>query len=266
MVAITNFSTLTAVNTANNSKNATNVSVKRIATGKAPDFGQRGTVDAQVRSFQQGARNLAIHAGRYEAFAGIANSIVAVTQHKLEIAAKFSQTGFDASEYQAAGSRYVALDNYIPQLLATPPIGSGNFNAIKTDGFASGSAVVAGPATRAWQRAANSATVTGIAAAPVVGDINSAAEFAAAIPILKQEVANTSASAEALSGIAQAASIAGFAAAEEASGYIAISQALSTDLALETARMATNKIFNEAATAMVAQAGQMEQVMLKLLN
>ena len=38
MVAITNFSTLTAVNTANNSKSATNVSVKRIATGKAPDL------------------------------------------------------------------------------------------------------------------------------------------------------------------------------------------------------------------------------------
>jgi flagellin-like hook-associated protein FlgL len=30
--------------------------------------------------------------------------------------------------------------------------------------------------------------------------------------------------------------------------------------------MATNKIVNEAATAMVAQAGQMEQVMLRLLN
>ena len=266
MVAITNFSTLTAINTTNSSKSATSVSVKRIATGKAPGFGQRASVDVQVRSFQQGARNLAIHAGRYEAFAGLANAVVALTQHKLEIAAKFSQTGFDASEYQAAGARYVSIDNHITQILATPAIGSGNFNAIKTDGFASGSAVVAGPATRGWQRAANSTTVTGIATAPTVANINSAAEFAAAIPILNQEVENTSASAEALSGIAQAASVAGFAAAAEAGGYIAISEALSTDFALETARMATNKIVNEAATAMVAQASQIDQVMLKLLN
>jgi hypothetical protein len=266
MTALTNFGTLTAINSANNAKTATAESVKSLATGEKPDFGTRATINAQVNSLKQGAKNLAIHAGRYEAFVGIGNAITALTQHKLELAVTFSQSGYETSEYQAAGTRYIAIDNHINSLIATAPIGSGNFNAIKTENFAGGRAVVAGPTTRAWQRAANSTTVTGFAAVPTNANMNQATEFSAVIEALKLEVENSAASASALRGIAEAAKVASHAAGIEAAGLSSAFDVLRTDFASETAKLAASKIRNEAALAMVSQASQMDQVMMKLLN
>lgn len=266
MVALTNFSTLTAINTTNSSKSALTASMSKIATGKIPDFGQRAHFDAQIRSFEQGVKNLTIHAGRYESFAGTANAITAIAQQKAELAARFSQEGLGQSEYNSAGVTFVALDTYMSQLIASAPIGSGAFNAIKTDAFATGRAITAGPATRAWQRAANSNTVTGFAAAVADTAVNSAAEFANLIPALTQEIQNAAESAAALGSIATAATIMSEATAEEVKGFISASQTLSTDFAQETAELAAHKIRNEAAAAMVSQASQTDRILLSLID
>jgi len=267
MVAITNHSTLIAINSANNARTGSTDAISRLATGKVPDFGQRSAVDAQTRSFEQGAKNLVIHAGRYEQFAGTANAIVALTQQKLELAVRYSQPGRSLSEYASAGALYVTLDAHISQLIATPPIGSGNFNAAKTEAFAAGRAVVTGPATRAWQRAADSTTVTGIAAQVTdINDVNSAAEFGGLVAALYAEVDTTAASANALAGIALTANVASLAAAEEAIGLTAVSDALSANFASETAKLSAHKIINEAATAMVSQSNLIDQGILRLLN
>mgnify|MGYP001166222393 CR=1 FL=1 len=266
MVAITNFGALTAINSINTSKAAASESLTRIATGKRVNYGQSPAIEAQVRSFNQGAKNLVIYAGRYEAFAGTANAITSLTQQKLELAVKYSAAEHHTAEVMSAGARYVALDALISQLIATPPIGSGTFNAIKTEAYAGGRAIVAGPATRGWQRAANSATVTGFAAQAVQADVDTPAEFSGLIAALNLELENASASAAALSSMATTANVISLAASEEAKGFTAVATALSPDLATETAKMAAEQIINQAATAMLTQANSMDQAMLKLID
>jgi flagellin len=267
MVAITNYSALSAINTVNNSKAASMESVTRLATGKIADYGQKAQFEDLNKSFQQGAKNLAIHAGRYQVFVGTANAITALTQQKLELATKYSNHGFSTHEYASAGQTYTSLDNAITQLLASPALGvNAAFNAAKTEGFAGGRAVVAGPTTRAWQRAANSGTVTGFATAVTATDVNERTEFAALLAPLQLELDNAISSTAALSSISKSADVASFAASQEAAAFSAAASAVSTDFAAESAKLAASQVMHQAATAMVAQAGSADQIMLTLLN
>jgi hypothetical protein len=180
-----------------------------------------------------------IMAGRYEGYAGLANALHATSQEMSEIAAKFSQTGYDTSEYGAAGSRYFALHTYMIQLIGT--VGTGT----------------------------NTTTAGGNAAYAAVADVaagNTAAKLAVLLPAVKIEVQNMAAHAADMinaSKMFQSMSLgAGFVAA----GYSAQSESAGTDFAAETAKLAAAQIKAQAATAMVAQASVVDQAQLALLQ
>ena len=216
-----------------------------------------------------GAKNLSIHAGRYEQFAAQANALLAVTQEMFELATKYSGTGYSTHEYDRAGAVYFALDDYrtdsIGQTAHT--VGGATFATAKTEDYATGRAMVGGSLTRAVARGAVAATRAGISATvATTATQNTRTEMVTAAALLDNEIATLGAEVSNLLSIADAATVMSTAAGIEAAGFAAAGAKAGTDFAAETASLAANQIIAQAATAMVAQAGALEQTHLALLQ
>ena len=246
--------------------------VSAIASGKNGSNGIQAASHVRSTSYAAGSTNMRIMAGRYEGYAGLANALHATSQEMSEIAAKFSQTGYDTSEYAAAGSRYFALHTYMIQLTGTVAQGTEvAFSAAKTEDLALGDATIAAATIGRGTvgTGTNTTTAGGNAAFDAVADVaagNTAAKLAALLPKVKIEVQNMAAHAADMinaSKMFQSMSLgAGFVAA----GYSAQSESAGTDFAAETAKLAAAQIKAQAATAMVAQASVVDQAQLALLQ
>jgi hypothetical protein len=212
-----------------------------------------------------------IMAGRYEGYAGQANALHALSQEMLEIASKFAQTGYDTSEYAAAGARYFTLHQHMEAIVDTVAQGSGlAIAAVKTEALAVGDTVIAATGIgRATIEGTNTVTLGGNAGFAAVADAaagNSASKLAALLPALKIETQNMAAHAADAINASKMLQAQSLAAGFIASGYSAESDSAGTDFAAETAKLAAAQIKAQAATAMVAQASVVDQAQLALLQ
>ena len=250
---------------------AANHAVTNIASGRNGSNGIQAASQARATAYGAGSSNMRIMAGRYEGYAGLANALHAASQEQLEIASKFSQTGYDDSEYSAAAARYLTLHDYMDQIIATAAQGSEvQFLAAKTEALALGDATVAATGIgRATIAGANTTTVGGNAGYATVANVaavNGADAMAAILPALKIEVQNMAAHAADAVNASKMFQTLSLAAGFVAAGYSSQSESAGTDFAVETAKLAAAQIKAQAATAMVAQASVVDQAQLALLQ
>lgn len=250
---------------------AANHAVSNIASGRNGSNGIQAASQARATSYAAGSSNMRIMAGRYEGYAGQANALHALSQEMLEIASKFSQTGYDDSEYVAAGSRYFALHAAMEAIVDTPAQGTEiAIAAAKTEALAMGDATVAAATIgRATIEGTNTVTAGGNAGFAAVADVaagDDATKMAALLPALKIEVQNMAAHAADAVNASKMLQSMSLAAGFIAAGYSAQSESAGTDFAVETAKLASAQIKAQAATAMVAQASVIDQAQLALLQ
>jgi flagellin-like hook-associated protein FlgL len=250
---------------------AANHAVTNIASGRNGSNGIQAASQARATSYGAGSSNMRIMAGRYEGYAGLANALHSASQEQLEIASKFSQTGYDTAEYSAAAARYLTLHDYMDQIIATVAQGTEVTMAnAKDEALALGDATVAATGlARATITGTNTTAVggnAGYAAVANVAAVNGAAAMAAILPALKIEVQNMAAHAADMVNASKMFQSLSLAAGFVAAGYSSQSESAGTDFAVETAKLAAAQIKAQAATAMVAQASVVDQAQLALLQ
>lgn len=250
---------------------AANHAVQNIASGRNGTNGIQAASQARATSYGAGSANMRILAGRYEGYAGQANALHALSQEMLEIASKFSQTGYDDSEYVAAGARYLALHIAMEAITDTAAQGTEvAFSAAKTEALAWGDATTAAATIgRATIEGTNTVTVGGNAGFAAVADVaagDDATKMAALLPALKIEVQNMAAHAADQVNASKMFQSLSLAAGFIAAGYSSQAESAGTDFAVETAKLASAQIKAQAATAMVAQASVIDQAQLALLQ
>lgn len=245
--------------------------VAAIASGKNGSNGIQAASLARATSYGAGATNMRIMAGRYEGYAGQANALHALSQEMLEIASKFSQTGYDTSEYVEAGARYLTLHTHMAAITGTAAQGTAvQFLAVKTEALAVGDTTVAATSIgRATILGTNTVSLGGDAGFATVTSAavgNSASKLAGLLPALKIETQNMAAHAADMINASKMLQSMSLAAGFIAAGYSAESDSAGTDFAAETAKLAASQIRAQAATAMVAQASVVDQAQLALLQ
>ena len=251
-----------------------NRSVGDLASGKTADLGISVVHNSRANSYGQGAKNLTIQAGRYEAYAGAFNAVVSTTQAMIELATKYGSTGYHTSEYMAAGARLNALDALRTQQLADTamnPIALA-LNVVKTEDMAAGfTGVTATKIGRAIAaRAAADTVVVGgnfaLAAALTQANGDTAGELAALTTQLNTELQSAAAEAATMSAAAKMLNDASTATGFRAAGYSAGASASGVDFGKETAALAAAQIRAQAATAMIAQSSVIDQSALALMQ
>ena len=269
-----NFGAATAIANSRYAATAATRSIANLADGKDQSRSNAFAAETRANGYAQGAKNVAMMAGRYEQYAANGNAIMSVTQQMLELATKYSGTGYNTSEIVAAGALYVTLDAYRGQLSATPALANSDqvaFNAAKTESVGAGYAVIAATTIgRAWTIGSASTVsaggVTGTATLELLTDVDAAGNLASKIVALTAEVDNIAASTASLAEAATVFNAISLASGYKSAGYSAAADAAGVDFAAETARLASAQIKAQAANAMVAQAGVVKQTDLALLQ
>ncbi|WP_375380740.1 flagellin [uncultured Sphingomonas sp.] len=267
-VIATNISALRAANASTSANNMLSTSMQRLSTGSrinsakddAAGLAISSSMTAQIRGMTQGIRNSNDGISMAQTADGALDEVTNMVQRIRELAVQSASGTYGADDRADMQTEVTALQTQITSTLADT-----KFNGVALFDGSAGSVTIQTGATASDTVALNLSALTLTGATSV--DVSTQSGASSALATLDTALTTVNTKRAGLGAAeSQLTSVVNNMTSDVTNLTAAKSQISDTDFSAETANLAKAQILSQASTAMLAQANQSQQGVLKLLQ